>query len=152
MPYRVTKTYPHSLGLSACFRQWRADSHCRYLHGYALSFTLTFEALALDARNWVLDFGSLKPVKEFLVDTFDHKLLVAEDDPMLTVILSEIHGGKIADVVTVPAVGCEAFAEQVAIFVDGTFRAIIGVPSKQEVRLISVECREHEGNAGVWFA
>ena len=28
-----TKTYGHDLGLSAAFRQWRAESHCRLIHG-----------------------------------------------------------------------------------------------------------------------
>ena len=36
MIHRATKTYGHDLGLSVAFRQWRADSHCRYLHGYAI--------------------------------------------------------------------------------------------------------------------
>jgi 6-pyruvoyltetrahydropterin/6-carboxytetrahydropterin synthase len=40
----VKKTYGHELGLSACFRQHRAKSHCRFLHGYPLSFTFTFAA------------------------------------------------------------------------------------------------------------
>ena len=42
--FMVTKHYPHSLGLSACFRQPRADSHCNQLHGYPLAFTFKFAA------------------------------------------------------------------------------------------------------------
>ena len=76
MTYKSTKTYGHELGLSCCFRQWRAESHCRLLHGYALSIRLVFEAEELDVRNWVVDFGSLKSLKQMFVDTFDHKLLV----------------------------------------------------------------------------
>jgi 6-pyruvoyltetrahydropterin/6-carboxytetrahydropterin synthase len=44
MIHRATKTYGDDLGLSVAFRQWRADSHCRYLHGYAIGVRLTFEA------------------------------------------------------------------------------------------------------------
>ncbi len=142
--YRVKKTYPHSLGLSACFRQWRADSHCQFLHGYALAFTLTFEALNLDDRNWVLDFGSLKSVKEFLVRSFDHKLIVAEDDPELGLLVN-LHERRVADVDIVPAVGCEAFATMVAQFVRENIK-------HSGVRLLEVECREHEGNAASWCA
>jgi 6-pyruvoyltetrahydropterin/6-carboxytetrahydropterin synthase len=82
MTYQVTKTYGHELGLSCVFRQHRANSHCKQLHGYALAFDIVFETETLDARNWVIDFGSLKEVKEWLVDMFDHTLLVASDDPM----------------------------------------------------------------------
>ena len=81
MSFRSTKTYGHEIGLSACFRQWRAESHCRLLHGYALAVKFVFESEELDVRNWVVDFGSLKTLKGWLEDTFDHTLLVANDDP-----------------------------------------------------------------------
>jgi 6-pyruvoyltetrahydropterin/6-carboxytetrahydropterin synthase len=44
-------------GFSTCFRQWKAtDTHCRFLHGYGISFKIWFEG-GLDHRNWVWDFG-----------------------------------------------------------------------------------------------
>ena len=47
-------------GFSCVFRQWKAeDTHCKYLHGYALSFRIWFEG-ELDERNWVWDFGGMK--------------------------------------------------------------------------------------------
>lgn len=145
MTYRVTKTYPHSLGLSACFRQWRAESHCNQLHGYALAFTLTFETETLDARNWVLDFGSLKQVRRFLERTFDHRLLVAADDPELS-LLSTLHDRGVANVLVLETgVGCEMFATLVAEFVTNWIK-------HDPVKLVSVECREHEGNSATWIA
>ena len=88
--YISTKTYCHNLGLSVCFRQWRADSHCKYLHGYSLEIGFKFQAEELDLRNWIVDFGSLKSLKGLLEDTFDHKCLVAEDDPR-KVLFREMH-------------------------------------------------------------
>ena len=67
--YISTKTYRH-LGPVA-YRQWRADSHCNLIHGYALSFHFEFETDDLDARNWVVDFGGLRPLKDSLEDWFD---------------------------------------------------------------------------------
>ena len=81
MTYRVIKTYGNERGLSCAFRQWRADSHCRLIHGYSLGFRFTFEAKTLDDKNWVYDFGDMGFVKEFLEDNFDHILMVANDDP-----------------------------------------------------------------------
>ena len=40
-----------------------------------------FESDDLDVRNWVMDFGGLKPLKQLLEDWFDHTLLLALDDP-----------------------------------------------------------------------
>ena len=64
--YRSTKTYGNEVGLSCCFRQWRADSHCNKLHGYSLGFRFIFEAVTLDERNWVYDFGDCKWIKKYL--------------------------------------------------------------------------------------
>lgn len=115
MAFQVRKVYGHNLGLSACFRQWRADSHCRFIHGYALEVEFCFEAPILNDNNWVIDFGSLKEVKQFLVDTFDHKLVVAEDDPAMPLFTDMAQdkgrGGRLADIVILPDVGCEAFAK-----------------------------------------
>lgn len=105
-----TKTYGHEIGLSTCFRQHRAESHCNRLHGYALAVTLTFQASELDVRNWVVDFGSLKCLKGWLEGTFDHTLLVAEDDPMKHALFG-LGAVGLAKVIEVPATGCEAFAK-----------------------------------------
>ena len=71
--HRSTKTYGHDLGFSVAFRQWRAQSHCRLLHGYSLAFRFEFAAEELDPRNWVVDFGGLKGLKAMLEQNFDHK-------------------------------------------------------------------------------
>jgi 6-pyruvoyltetrahydropterin/6-carboxytetrahydropterin synthase len=110
--YFVTKTYGHDLGLSTAFRQWRAASHCQFVHGYSLAVELTFVANSLDSRNWVIDFGGLSDVKDMLKAMFDHKLLVAKDDPQRDYFLT---GGNLGvfSVEVVPNVGCESFAQMV---------------------------------------
>lgn len=149
--FLVTKTYDHSLGLSACFRQWRAShSHCRFLHGYALSFKLIFASDQLNDKNWVLDFGGLKDVKQFLVDHFDHKLAIAEDDPAKDEIAA-LAGIDAADPLILPAVGCEAFARFVYDWVD----AWLGDKHPLDcdirgLRLVEVEVREHGGNSAIY--
>jgi 6-pyruvoyltetrahydropterin/6-carboxytetrahydropterin synthase len=144
--YLSTKTYGHDIGLSACFRQWRAESHCNQLHGYALAVKFTFGASELDVRNWVVDFGSLKSLKGWLQDTFDHTLLVSEDDPKLEVFeaLDKVHG--VAKVVVVPACGCEMFAEMIFECTEIWLRDNGYAP---RVKLISVEVREHGANSAI---
>lgn len=141
-----TKTYGHNLGLSACFRQWHAESHCRFLHGYALQVRLEFEANTLDERNWVVDFGSLKGFKSWLENTFDHKLLVAEDDPKLEQLL-QLRNAGLADTVLVPATGCEAFAK--LIFEAGeVWLKDNGYTPR--VRMHLVEVSEHGANSAIY--
>ena len=38
------KSYKEFNGYSTAFRQHRADSHCRFIHGYALKFKVWFES------------------------------------------------------------------------------------------------------------
>lgn len=146
MTYRSSKTYGHEVGLSCCFRQWRAESHCNQLHGYALSVHLEFEADALDARNWVIDFGSLKALKKRIKDTFDHKTLVAADDPDLDH-LCALSGLGIADVLVVGAVGCEAFAEIVYAMAQ---EWLVTNGHASRVRMHSVTIREHGANSATY--
>ena len=143
--YISTKTYGHDIGLSACFRQWRAESHCRLLHGYALAIHFEFEATELDVRNWVVDFGSLKSLKSMLEDTFDHTLLVAEDDPERQ-LFEELDKKGIARVVVVPATGCEQFAKLIFECTEVWLKDN-GYTPRCNIR--SVEVREHGANSAI---
>lgn len=145
--YRVTKNYGHDNGFSCVFRQYKADSHCRFLHGYALSFSITFEAETLDERNWVIDFGGMTPIKDYLAETFDHKLLVSEYDPHMEELLG-LAGLDAADAIMVRSVGCEAFAEMVGSFVRSWLRDNFDYDTKQrKLRLVSVTVSEHGSNS-----
>lgn len=143
---RVVKTYGAHLGLSSCFRQWRAKSHCKYLHGYALEFSFVFEARSLDENGWVIDFGGLKPLKTWLESTFDHKTLVAGDDPLLLK-YHELSKAGLMDVLIFPGgVGCEAFS-RVAY---AKAQEIISTLTDNRVKVISCSVREHGANAVIF--
>lgn len=146
MTFLSTKTYGHEVGLSACFRQHKAESHCRFLHGYALAVKFEFEADELDVRNWVVDFGSLKSLKGWLEDTFDHKLLVAHDDPMKAQLM-QLSVLRLAEVVEVDATGCEAFAKLIFGATEVWLKDNGYAP---RVRLCSVEVREHGANSAIY--
>lgn len=143
--FKSTKVYGHDLGLSAVFRQWRAKSHCSKLHGYALSFKLTFGCDVLDANGWVMDFGALGPIKNLLSATFDHKVLVAEDDPSRDQI-SLLHDMDVLDVAFVDRTGCEAFAKLVY---EAAEMWLLNYQDGR-VRLLSVECAEHGANSAIY--
>lgn len=147
MTWQSTKTYGHHLGLSCAFRQWKAESHCHYVHGYALGFKFIFETDELDVRNWVVDFGGLKELKGMLEDTFDHKCVIAEDDPHLDY-FQEGHRLGVLDLVLVPAGGCEKFAE---IAYEVAEQWLIDAGFSPRCRLVSVEVMEHGANSAVFY-
>lgn len=146
--HRVRKRYGHEQGLSAIFRQPNAASHCREPHGYPLSFEFILEADILDDNHWVSDFGGFKPVKAWLCETFDHRLLLSVHDPAIDDLCALYAKWGWQPPIIVPNVGCEGFAEL------AWEKACMLIPELQtgiRVRLHSVECREHAGNAAVYY-
>ena len=143
MTYYSTKTYDHNEGLSCAFRQWRAkDSHCRWIHGYALAVKFTFGCKELDDRNWVQDFGGLKEIKQWLKHTFDHTLCIAEDDPELET-FKGLEDLDLVDLRIMPAVGCEKFAEYI-------YNHVSKLVDEDRKWLESVEVREHGANSAIY--
>lgn len=103
--------------------------------------------MALNSCNWVVDFGSLKSLKQRLEETFDHKLIVAEDDPEKDLLCS-LAGMGVADVVVMEMVGCEAFARYAFKLAEG-WLADNDLASRVIVR--SVEVKEHGANSAIYL-
>lgn len=142
--FTSTKTFDFNLGLSAAFRQWAAASHCRFVHGYSLRIRMEFSG-PLDKTNWVVDFGSMKSLKGTIEDSFDHKYLVAYDDPHIEY-FRQGHALGVLDLVEVPATGCELFA---AIIFEVTEQWLKDAGYSPRVTLDMVEVSEHTGNSAI---
>lgn len=80
MNFKSTKRFT---GFPCTHRQWRAESHCRFVHGYSREFYFEFAAKEVTKEGWVVDFGGLKEIKSWLDHMFDHTFLIASDDPQM---------------------------------------------------------------------
>jgi 6-pyruvoyltetrahydropterin/6-carboxytetrahydropterin synthase len=141
--YISTKEYSNIAPLA--YRQWKADSHCSKIHGYCLSFKFEFECDELDVRNWAMDYGGLKPLKEFLEEYFDHVVLLAKDDPQYDDIkrLGELGLAKITEV---DKTGCEGLADYLYKYVNGIFLPNYGQIEAERLWCSKVEVRETPSN------
>ena len=138
-------------GYSTVFRQWKADTtHCKYLHGYAISFRVWFEG-ELDERNWVWDFGGMKRAKntiqgkspkDFFTWLLDHTMIIAEDDPFLESFKRMDEAG-VVQLRILPATGCEKFAE----YLYEVINEFLAVETDGRVKAAKVEVYENERNA-----
>ena len=138
-------------GYSTVFRQWKADTtHCKYLHGYAISFRVWFEG-ELDERNWVWDFGGMKRAKhtiegkspkDFFTFLLDHTMIIAEDDPFLESFKRMDEAG-VVQLRILPATGCEKFAE----YLYEVINEFLAEETNGRVRAAKVEVYENERNA-----
>ena len=142
-------------GFSTVFRQWKAEeTHCRFVHGYGISFKVYFEG-ELDHRNWVWDFGGMKRAKtqidgkspkEWMDYMFDHTLIVAEDDPYLNA-FREMGTAGVAQVRVIEATGAEKFAE----FIFNKINEFVKTETENRVRVTKVKFMEHGKNAAYYI-
>jgi 6-pyruvoyltetrahydropterin/6-carboxytetrahydropterin synthase len=141
-------------GYSTVFRQWRAEgTHCKFLHGYGISFKIVFEG-DLDERNWVWDFGGMKRAKTtidgmnpkaWMDYMFDHTFLVAEDDPFLESFKKMDEAG-VAQIRILPATGAEQFAK----YIYDKVNTFVLEETNNRVRVVSVEFKEHNKNSAIY--
>lgn len=149
--FQSTKVFD---GFSCVFRQWKAEgTHCRFLHGYGVSFKVWFEG-ELDEKNWVWDFGGMKRAKGTIDNMnpkawmdymFDHTTLIAEDDPYLEGWKAMDQHGLI-QLRVIPHVGAERFAE----FIFNKLNDFIKVETDGRVRITKVEFMENNKNSATY--
>lgn len=132
---------------SAAFRQWKAShSHCQYVHGYQLKAKFWFCCSELDDKNWAADFGDLKDLKAHLQDTFDHKLLIASDDPCLDEFILLEKKGAVQLSIFENGVGIERAAE----YCFNAASEFIKNKYGDRVWVDKVEVFEHEDNSAIF--
>ena len=141
-------------GFSTVFRQWKAETtHCRFVHGYGISFKVYFEG-ELDDRNWVWDFGGMKRAKtkidglspkEWMDYMFDHTMIIAEDDPELRA-FQQMDTAGVAQVRIIPATGAEKFSE----YIYNKLNEFVKTETDNRVKVIKVKFMEHGKNAAYY--
>ena len=149
--FKSTKVFD---GYSTCFRQYKAvTTHCRYLHGYGVSFKLWFEG-ELDERNWVWDFGGMKRAKgtidgkspkDWFDYMFDHTVIITRDDPALSY-FETLNAKRVIQLRIVEAAGAERFAE----FIYNKVNPFIEAETDGRVKIAKVEFREHSKNTAIY--
>jgi 6-pyruvoyltetrahydropterin/6-carboxytetrahydropterin synthase len=141
-------------GFSTVFRQWKAEgTHCRFLHGYGISFRVWFEG-ELDERNWVWDFGGMKRAngkidgknpKEWMDYMFDHTTIVATDDPGIGGFRTMNELG-IIQLRELEAVGAEQFAK----YIFEKLNTFVQEETSGRVKVVRVEFMENNKNTAIY--
>jgi len=142
-------------GFSTVFRQWKAEgTHCRFLHGYGVSFRVWFEG-ELDERNWVWDFGGMKRAKGtidgmnpkvWMDYMFDHTTIIAEDDPYLEQ-FKEMWKDGIIQLRIIPAVGAEQFAK----YIYEKLNTFVKEETNGRVKVVRVKFMENNKNSSLYY-
>ncbi|MGE3611341.1 MAG: 6-pyruvoyl tetrahydropterin synthase family protein [Bacteriovoracaceae bacterium] len=142
--FKSTKRFT---GFPCTHRQWRAESHCRFVHGYSREFYFEFAAKELTKEGWVVDFGGLKELKAWLDHVFDHTFLVAADDPHLEDFKRLDKEGAL-QLRVLPNPGMEGSAEYVYHEATKILQKLYG----NRAWITLVEVRENEKNSAMYLA
>ena len=139
MTLESSKTFRN---LPCAHRRHAHEGHCAWVHGYSRSVTLWFRCHETTINGFVLDFGQLGEVKEWLEQHFDHTLLLDSDDPLLPDFRElEAKGG--CRLVVYDDVGMEGTAK----FVMNWVSSWVTDRTEGRVWLHSVEVRENDKNS-----
>ena len=142
--FKSTKRFT---GFPCTHRQWRAESHCRFVHGYSREFYFEFAASELTKEGWVVDFGGLKELKQWLDQVFDHTFLIAQDDPELETFKALDQRGAI-QLRVLPNPGMEGSAEYVYHEATKILESLYG----KRAWITKVEVRENDKNSVIFEA
>jgi 6-pyruvoyltetrahydropterin/6-carboxytetrahydropterin synthase len=150
--FRSTKVFD---GYSTVFRQWKAEgTHCRFLHGYGVSFKVWFEG-ELDERNWVWDFGGMKRAKgnidgmnpkAWMDYMFDHTTIIAEDDPRIE-LFKKMDKEDLIQLRIIPATGAEQFAK----YIYSKLNTFVQEETNNRVKVVKVEFMENNKNTAIFY-
>jgi 6-pyruvoyltetrahydropterin/6-carboxytetrahydropterin synthase len=132
-------------GFPCTHRQWKSDSHCKFVHGYSREFYFEFACKELSNEGWVVDFGGLKKIKAWLDHMFDHTFLASEDDPFMET-FKDLHQKGVIQLRSFKNVGMEGTAQYVFHEVDKMIRE----ETKNRSWLRRIEVRENEKNSAFY--
>ena len=135
--------------ISTGHRQWKDNGHCSFVHGYGRYVEFTFHCTERDEKGWVMDFGDLKDVKKWLEEQWDHRLLIAHDDPLIG-LFEGLH--KVGGVnLNVMPEGYGPGIEDSCKWVFDNVEPIIIEKTNGRVWLDCVRVYEHENNWAQYF-
>ena len=137
-----TKTY-RDIPLS--HRQPLHKGRCSRLHGHSWAITLTFEAKKLDDNGFVIDFGDLHFLNDWIDENLDHSTALKENDPMLKE-CEKLEKQGLLKILRVKCASCEGIAQ----FLYHTFQPMIEQKTNGRVRIKTLHLEEDSKNSATY--
>ena len=139
--FTCSKTYPD---IPFAHRQHRHDGHCALIHGHNWSIHLTFGAHETDPNGFVVDFGRLRFLRDWIEAHLDHACVFNEDDPLRAALVAA--APEAYRVYLVPSCSCEGLARHLFDVFDPMVRA----RTEGRAFLVEVEIWEDSRNSATY--
>ncbi|WP_269539846.1 6-pyruvoyl trahydropterin synthase family protein [Cerasicoccus fimbriatus] len=125
-------------------RQPFHDGHCSFIHGHNWSITVTFACTERDVNGFVVDYGKLGFLKDWINDNLDHACVFHKDDPLLDQLVNAAPEAWKVYVVD------DCSNEGLAIHVYEVFNALVREHTGGRVWVAQVEIEEDSKNAATY--
>lgn len=115
--------------------------HCHFIHGHNWTLTLNFEANTLDNNHFVIDFGELHMIKDWLQTHLDHACVLSQDDPLKDQLMHTFP--EIFKFYIVPNCSCEGLAK----YLYGVLNPLVQSTTQNRVHIHSLTLAENFQNS-----
>lgn len=126
-------------------RQPFHEGRCSRLHGHSWSITLTFEASELDGNGFVIDFGDLHFIENWIDEHLDHGMILSQSDPR-EADLRELEDSGLLKITWVKSASCEGIAR----FLFETFNPMVSDMTNDRVSLQAIHLEEDSKNSATY--
>jgi len=137
-----TKTYS---SIPFAHRQHLHDGHCAFVHGHNWEISLTFACEKTDENDFVIDFGKLKFIKEWIGENLDHACVLSESDPLKEKIVTS--APEVWKIYLVPSCSCEGLAKHLFKIFDTMVRE----KTQNRAFVKSIRIKEDEKNEAEFY-
>lgn len=131
-------------GIPFAHRQHRSNGHCALIHGHSWNIKIQFACHKLDDSGFVIDFGGLSVIEEYLKAHLDHAFVFNQDDEQVKKIVELFP--NIMKPYVVPSCSCEGLAQHLWEVFDGKIRQL----TDNRVFIQAVEIEENDKNSACY--
>ncbi len=132
-----TKTY---FDIPFAHRQYLHDGLCAFVHGHNWDISVTFACDRTDENGFVVDFGKLKFLKNWIDENLDHSCVFSKSDPLMRVLRDA--APEAWKIFVVDQCSCEGIARHLF----GVFNDLVLRETSSRVRVVSVSVSEDKKN------
>jgi 6-pyruvoyltetrahydropterin/6-carboxytetrahydropterin synthase len=125
-------------------RQHRHAGHCAFIHGHNWTITLTFACHETDTCGFVVDFGMLKYLRDWVNEHLDHACVFNEDDPEKDVLLAKYD--HLFKSYVLPSCSSEGLAQHIYEI----FNPMVQTKTKDRAWITQVEVEEDSKNSATY--
>lgn len=126
-------------------RQHKHGGHCTLVHGHNWKISITFGCKEPDNNGFVIDFGGLKFIKDWIALNLDHACVFNRDDPMREA-LFRVGEGSVWKMYVVDSCSCEGMAKHL----HELFDPLVREKTTGRAWIVSIEVAEDSKNSAVY--